>query len=182
VTNPDTITSEDSGSPVNTVKTCKKCGAVKQVYGGVLRCVPCHRKYKQTPKYKGYMQKYSLKYSRTTDLKKYYRKYHQTPEYKEYYRDRHFRLKYGLTTSGVESKIVEQGNACLCCKRPFDRPTPRNPMAPVVDHCHETGSTRGIICQTCNSALGRIRSKRHLHQLGRYLYGRDWQSTQENFL
>jgi uncharacterized Zn finger protein (UPF0148 family) len=207
VTNPDTITSAEQVAPV-TVKVCSKCGTVKELYGGKLKCVPCgkeyNRKYRQTPEYKEYKRKYNQtpdrkeymrKYIQTTEYKERRinrqqtqeykerrRKHNQTTEYKERRRDRRLRSQYGLSVRGKECMISDQENSCLCCKRKFDRSTPLNPLAPVVDHCHETGATRGILCSNCNLLIGHIRSRRHLHQAGRYLYGRDWQSTQENFL
>ena len=90
--------------------------------------------------------------------------------------------QYGLTISARAALFAEQERRCLVCKDEFDFSYYRGPKAPVVDHCHETGATRGILCQRCNKALGHIRSKTHYRQLGRYLFGRDYQSAQEVFV
>lgn len=64
-------------------------------------------------------------------------------------RERRARLaqKYGLTLEAFEAMLREQGQVCAICRMAPDTP-------PVVDHCHETGVVRGILCVTCNAGLG----------------------------
>lgn len=45
--------------------------------------------------------------------------------------------------------IEEQGWSCLICKTVSIRL--------YVDHCHETGKVRGMLCLHCNSGLGSFR-------------------------
>lgn len=40
----------------------------------------------------------------------------------------------------------EQGGVCAICKGSLDKP--------CVDHSHETGAIRGILCIPCNTGLG----------------------------
>lgn len=44
--------------------------------------------------------------------------------------------------------LESQGNACALCRRAI------TPESAVVDHCHETGRLRGILCVRCNGAIG----------------------------
>jgi len=55
--------------------------------------------------------------------------------------------KYNLTPGEFESRLKEQKNCCLICDGPFKG-------IPHIDHCHQTGKVRGILCFGCNVALG----------------------------
>lgn len=56
---------------------------------------------------------------------------------------------YGITPEQFESLFSAQGRACAICRTP-DFGT----RAPHIDHCHETGKVRGILCDPCNRGLG----------------------------
>ena len=64
--------------------------------------------------------------------------------------------RYGVTVGEVEKLKEQQGNACAICKTKADdiphTSFCHNPL--VIDHDHETGSIRGLLCPTCNSMLG----------------------------
>lgn len=53
--------------------------------------------------------------------------------------------KYGMTQDDWNSLASTQHNRCAICGR--ERKL-------VVDHCHKTGKVRGLLCASCNSALG----------------------------
>lgn len=53
--------------------------------------------------------------------------------------------KYQMTVDEFDQLSRSQGNACAICSRPRKL---------VVDHCHITGRVRGLLCRSCNSALG----------------------------
>lgn len=63
---------------------------------------------------------------------------------------RHYHLKqrFGIGEAEVGAMIDEQGGVCKACG---DRP------ATQVDHNHETGEARGILCLQCNAALGALK-------------------------
>lgn len=61
---------------------------------------------------------------------------------------------YGLTPEDVESMYLQQKNLCKLCQTPLDRSRSR---ATAIDHCHETGKVRGILCTSCNTSLGVFR-------------------------
>jgi hypothetical protein len=62
---------------------------------------------------------------------------------------RHYHLKrrYGIGAAEVDAMIAAQGSACLVC----GRPDPEH-----VDHDHETGAVRGVLCFNCNGGLGQF--------------------------
>src|SRR5690606_18260166 len=54
--------------------------------------------------------------------------------------------RYGLTKPQWDDMFEAQGGACLLCDRTDQRL--------CVDHCHETGRVRGLLCHRCNAFLG----------------------------
>ena len=77
--------------------------------------------------------------------------------------------RYGINRIQKQDMIQELDNTCPGCEREFD--TGHGMAAtPVVDHCHDTGAVRGILCNECNLALGNVRDSVHtLANLIKYL-------------
>ena len=53
--------------------------------------------------------------------------------------------------------IAEQNNCCKICLDPFLTTSGRS--GPHLDHNHETGEIRGVLCQRCNRVLGLLKDK-----------------------
>ena len=64
--------------------------------------------------------------------------------------NRHYHLKrrYGIGADEFDELVVRQSGVCAIC----GRPGPEH-----VDHDHETGAVRGILCFNCNGGLGQFR-------------------------
>jgi hypothetical protein len=62
------------------------------------------------------------------------------------------RREFGLEPEDMNVLIERQENRCAICKRRFDESSMRT--SPRVDHDHKTGKVRGLLCGTCNSAIG----------------------------
>lgn len=66
-------------------------------------------------------------------------------------RDRRIEKKYRVSPDDLEAMLAKQDSACAICITPFgDLPVDRY----NVDHDHNTGHVRGLLCQRCNQALG----------------------------
>ena len=55
--------------------------------------------------------------------------------------------------------LVNQNYTCAICKqaeRSIDHRT-KKVRAMAVDHCHDTGKVRGLLCSDCNTALGLLK-------------------------
>ena len=82
-----------------------------------------------------------------------------TPEKRKesysYERNRNIKLKqtYGITYDDYHIMFNEQGGRCLIC----DRHQKDLTLALAVDHCHQTGIIRGLLCGNCNSGIGNLR-------------------------
>lgn len=69
--------------------------------------------------------------------------------------DYNLKKLYGLTIEQYEAMLVEQGGVCALCRKP---PSGRaNGGRLHVDHDHETGRVRRLLCYHCNNALGHFR-------------------------
>ena len=58
--------------------------------------------------------------------------------------------KLGITLEEVQQ--LEQETNCGICGKEFDSTRDQH-----IDHCHETGGIRGVICLGCNTGLGGFR-------------------------
>jgi hypothetical protein len=66
-------------------------------------------------------------------------------------KDRTLRAKYGITIEDWQRMFREQGECCAICKSK----SPNHGSGQfVVDHDHEFGNIRGILCGKCNVMLG----------------------------
>ena len=61
----------------------------------------------------------------------------------------HLKRTFGITQEEYEARLREQGGGCAVCGRP-----PKPGKSLHVDHDHETGYVRGLLCFSCNAALG----------------------------
>ncbi|CAM5568578.1 recombination endonuclease VII [Streptomyces spiroverticillatus] len=81
----------------------------------------------------------------------------------------YFKRAYGITEAQRDEMIASQYGVCtICLKAP----------AVHVDHCHETGRVRGVLCFNCNAALGQLGDDPDtLHRAIAYLEGNAWKPT-----
>lgn len=61
------------------------------------------------------------------------------------------RSRFGLAVDQYNHMVKEQHNRCAICKK---RPAP--PKRLCVDHCHQTGRIRGLLCSLCNLGIGHM--------------------------
>lgn len=65
----------------------------------------------------------------------------------------HLRRTYGLSATDYQRVSRTQGGVCAIC---------RDGAAAHVDHDHETGRVRGLLCFNCNAGLGQFKDKTEL--------------------
>lgn len=71
------------------------------------------------------------------------------------YTNNYLKRNYGVTLSWYKEKHQEQGGRCAICNgEGFIMDPSRHRTKLVVDHCHDTGRVRGLLCHNCNRALG----------------------------
>jgi hypothetical protein len=82
-----------------------------------------------------------------------------SPEKKLADRKSHLKRKYGITLDDYERMFAAQSGVCAICgeARPEERTL-------HVDHDHETGIVRGLLCFRCNQAIGSLRETYEIFQ------------------
>lgn len=80
-------------------------------------------------------------------------------------RSRQLLKRYGMTLQEYETLFEKQGCKCGICgtsENYSGNTGPRKEWSFSVDHCHETGVIRGLLCNDCNRALGLFKDDKNL--------------------
>ncbi|WP_449481293.1 endonuclease VII domain-containing protein [Streptomyces avidinii] len=81
----------------------------------------------------------------------------------------HLKRKYGITEAERDQMIADQGGLCCICLRA---------PAAQVDHCHETGKVRGVLCFNCNVGIGLLEEDPvRILRAAEYVEGNLWNPT-----
>ncbi len=65
------------------------------------------------------------------------------------------RTAYGMTLLEYEEMLTIQKGVCAVCGSAGGGRGVTRTLA--VDHCHKTGTVRGLLCPQCNVALGMVK-------------------------
>ena len=60
----------------------------------------------------------------------------------------HLKRRYGITAEEADEMLIAQGGLCAIC---------RTALAAHVDHDHDTGEVRELLCFNCNGGLGQFK-------------------------
>lgn len=74
---------------------------------------------------------------------------------KEHTRKYNLPTKYGITAGEYAEKLLRQGGKCACCQKRLE-PDGKKMDRPCVDHNHNSGQVRDILCGRCNIAAGNL--------------------------
>ena len=115
------------------LKTCSKCGEEKPIdhfYPNRRPCKMCMRAYHQ-----------AFAAARP-----------------HYHRNRNLLRRYGISADEYQTLLANQNFVCPICEVEISETLEYKAKRPVVvDHNHETGEVRGILCSGCNLVLGHAR-------------------------
>jgi Recombination endonuclease VII len=158
------------------MKRCKKCGEAKPLDefhlakgmadGHRSECKECHRarmrQWYSDNRERAIAGVRQWQHDNKEHLAAYRRDYRRGREAEA--REGHLKRKFGLTQADYEDLLARQGGGCrICGKRP-------GKISLHVDHDHETGKVRGLLCVGCNNALGQFHDDAALlHRAIRYL-------------
>lgn len=89
---------------------------------------------------------------------------------KEAFRDYELKRYYGLTRDEYHDMFVKQNGRCAICGEQETAEIRGKTLSLCVDHDHETGTVRGLLCADCNRALGMFKdSPERLERAIQYL-------------
>ncbi len=72
----------------------------------------------------------------------------------KYLRRAHLKRKYGITLEEYELLFEVAGGKCAICLRSETARRKGKLRTLCVDHDHATGAVRGLLCTSCNRAIG----------------------------
>lgn len=78
--------------------------------------------------------------------------------------EQRLRSRYGVDLEWFESKLEEQGGVCKICGKTNDSGKRLH-----VDHDHQTGKVRGLLCFRCNHRLGVLENREWVEAALAYL-------------
>ncbi len=89
---------------------------------------------------------------------------------KEKLLDYDLKRRFGISVDEYNKLLAEQGGVCSICGRPETHTYRGKTKKLSVDHNHETGEIRGLLCYKCNLGIGQFedsielldRAKRYL--------------------
>lgn len=88
------------------------------------------------------------------------------------YSDNYYKNNYGVSYQEVLDLLEKQNHLCAICNTKGFKMHEGIKYNLVVDHCHESGSLRGLLCNNCNRGLGLFKdSKVNLRRAIEYLEG-----------
>lgn len=122
----------------------------------VKRCATCKETKSVTDFHKAGVRGYFTYCKRCVSLRP--RKRNDTPEQK---RKWNVKRRYGITIEEAIQLLVDQGGLCAICREV--------PRRACIDHDHNTGKVRGILCHRCNVMAGAFDDSTYRHSALRYL-------------
>jgi len=124
---------------VTNQKLCNTCGLIKPLPEFTIR---------HTGKRKGH----PMSQCKACCVKRQTRNYN-ADTYNRVTRPYQLKKKYGITPEDYTRMLEEQGGICKICGTD-DPKGPHKIKTFSIDHCHDSGSVRGLLCNRCNRALG----------------------------
>lgn len=77
-------------------------------------------------------------------------------------REANLKYRYGMTLVDYNEMLVSQDSRCKICDV--------ESSGLVVDHCHNSGEIRGLLCPNCNKGLGLFKdSPERMERAAQYL-------------
>lgn len=152
-------------------RECKICGINFDVKTNKVRKIYCSKNCKSTAEKQLLRSKYNanLEQARKKAREAYYRNHDENknrsrermkqarisnPE--RFKRDK-LKYTYGISMEELTTLLDSQGHKCVICTKKLSGKVNSKDLKAFVDHNHETGTVRGVLCLYCNSLIGYCR-------------------------
>ena len=134
--------------------TCKTCGELTPHRGTNTRyCPPCAKAADKASRSKAHR---AWRDRNPGEMKRRSAEWYRTERGQEWHFRARLRRDYGMTLEEFRELESEQKGACAICRETPD-PNAHKRMAILhVDHDHVTGQVRGLLCQACNTGIGKL--------------------------
>jgi hypothetical protein len=124
------------------MKVCKTCNTEKEV-----------EEFSKGKGYKDGIRPHCIECRREYEVESYHKHKHKRPYDYETDKDRKLKATYGISYKEYKTMLEAQNGQCAIC----GTTSTGNRKAFHVDHDHETGEVRGLLCGNCNSGIGNLR-------------------------
>ena len=71
-----------------------------------------------------------------------------------YGKNTYLKKTYGVDLDWYNEQSKKQNDVCAICSQPETAIIHGKKISLAVDHCHDTGKVRGLLCRSCNNAIG----------------------------
>ena len=142
------------------MKVCSKCGIEKDIE---LFAAQKYRDGKRRSTCQECILKQKAEHRKNPINKKNKKELHQTyyqkPGVKEKQWESGLKNRYNMTAEQYRQLLIFQNNRCAICDI-HELETAKKRLC--VDHSHNTGVVRGLLCMPCNSAIGLLKDKSNI--------------------
>jgi hypothetical protein len=157
-------------------QNCTKCGIEKEIsnfrlsktgrFGVTRRCNDCLNEYSRN-----YWHLH--KDEHVIAKREYGRKYRS--ERKLIDKDKKLQKEFGITLKDYNKLFQEQNGVCAICNQPekiFSKKA-NQIISLAIDHNHQTGKIRGLLCSDCNTGLGKFKDNKLILESARTYLNKD---------
>lgn len=101
--------------------------------------------------------------TKTSEYKKQYRGFDLVESYISKTKLRQLTRRYNISEKEYLELLQSNDSLChICNKKETAKTKDGKEIMLSVDHCHDTGKIRGLLCYTCNTALGLFKDSEEL--------------------
>jgi len=76
--------------------------------------------------------------------------------------DKERQRRFGITPEEYSDLFKSQNGTCAICKQPETATRLGKVKALAVDHCHQSGVVRGLLCADCNMGIGKLKEDKNI--------------------